>query len=284
MKHIIACSGVGVAFVLACVSTAALAQNAPASAGVAASAGGAATIEQGDVGVGSGATASGSGAASTPSASTPSASMPAYTPADPGPEAPSESSGTRLGVQVRINALNILGADESLQLVTPIATGIGPTVPLVTPGVRFVDGKLFLGLGLGLVGGHNDCTGGGCGGGGGGGGAVKRGQSGFSLSPLVSYDLMADAVAAFSLVGWLNIASQGEQQTCNAAGVCADNANSDADGLGLNLAAGVRGKLSEGLAIGGEFGWGFMSGSVGPADYFNHGLFGTLLFEASVGL
>lgn len=252
----------GLAVALA-VPASARAQDQGGGVGAGGSVGGAANIESGDVDTGG----SASGGASAPAGSTPTYAASA----DPGFEEPSSgSSGARLGIQGRIDALNVL------DLVSPIRQGIGPAVPIVTPGVRFVDGKLFLGLGLGFVGGRNDT--------GGGGGGADRGQSGFSLSPLVSYDVLSDAAAALHLGGWFNIASLGEEEDCNAAGVCADDPNSDASGLGLNLAAGIRGKLSEGLAIGGEFGWGFMSGSVGPQDYFNHGLFGTLLFEASVGL
>lgn len=267
MKHAIAWMGVLLAGAALVAPASAGAQDQGGGIGAGGSVGGAANIESGDVDTGG----SAAGGGSPP----PSTSAPTYAPPpDPGFEEPSSgSSGTRLGIQARLNALNVL------ELVTPIQEGIGPSVPIVTPGVRFVDGKLFLGVGLGFVGGSNDT----------GGGGADRGQSGFTLSPLVSYDVLTDAVAALHLVGWFNIATLGEQEVCGANGVCADDPNSDASGLGLNLGAGVRGKLNEGLAIGGEFGWGFMSGSDGrgggaPNDYFNHGLFGTLLFEASVGL
>ncbi len=248
----------------AAATTAATAAGQDQAAGAGGSAGGTANIELGDVD-------SGDAAAGSGSASGGAGSAPAYASSDPGlDEAPAGSSDARLGIQARFDALNVL------DLVNPIQEGIGPAVPIVTAGVRFVDGKLFLGLGLGLVGASNDT--------GGGGGANDRGQSGFTFSPLMSYDVVSDAVAALHLVGSFNIASLGEEEDCNAAGMCSDNPNSDADGLGLNLGAGIRGKLNEGLAIGGEFGWGFMSGAVGTNDYFNHGLFGTVLFEASVGL
>jgi hypothetical protein len=252
------------------------AQDQGGGLGAGGSVGGAASIESGDVDTGG--SASGGAPAPAPSYASTSSSDSGFE------ESAGGSSGTRLGLQVRLDALNLIGPGGTINIGGPggisiggpIDVGIGPTVPLVTPGVRFVDGKLFLGFGLGFAGGSNDT--------GGPGGGGDRGQSGFSVSPLVSYDLVTDAVAALHLAGWFNLASLGEEETCNAAGTCSDNAGSDADGLGLNVAAGVRGKLSEGLAIGGEFGWGFMSGSVGTADYFNHGLIGTLLFEASVGL
>jgi hypothetical protein len=48
----------------------------------------------------------------------------------------------------------------------------------------------------------------------------------------------------------------------------------------------VRGKLSPGLALGGELGWGFLSVDRDGADdsEFVHGIFANLLLEASVAL
>lgn len=195
---------------------------------------------------------------------------------EPEPEESSGGSGdVRLGVQARLDAMNVLGLDGPISIFGlggPIELGIGPTIPIVTPGVRFADDRLFLGLGLGFAGGSNDT-----------GGMSDRSQFAFSLSPLASYDIVSETIAALSLVGWFNIASLGDEEQC-AGSMCADNPDSDASGIGLNLGAGVRGKINQALAIGGEFGWGFMSGSVGAEDYFNHGLWGTILFEASVGL
>jgi hypothetical protein len=62
--------------------------------------------------------------------------------------------------------------------------------------------------------------------------------------------------------------------------------NDDAFGIGLGVGAGVRGKLSPGLALGGELGWGFLSVDRDGADdsEFVHGIFANLLLEASVAL
>jgi hypothetical protein len=189
------------------------------------------------------------------------------------PHARVNDNGTRLGIQVRINALNMLNFTYPDVGGSPVAVGAESLlVPIVTPGVRLIDDKLFLGLGLGLSG-----------------TSVSNGpnnsRSGWSLSPLASYDLIADQFAAFYLVGWFNLAHQGETQSCPGNGnVCMITAE-DTTGWGLNLGAGVRGMISRGLALGGEFGWGFLDLSVdnGP-DIFFHGIFGNLFLEASVGI
>lgn len=188
------------------------------------------------------------------------------------------ASGTRLGLQLRVNALNMLGIAEP--------QGIGPGggvalmehlfVPIATPGVRFLDARLFLGLGLGFSGeSQSDRNGP---------NPNSDSRSGFSLSPLVSYDVLVDDIAALSLLGWFNIASLGETEQCRGNNGCA-NQNDDVFGVGLNLGAGLRGLLSPGLSLGGEFGWGFLSISEDPAtDAFVHGIFGTILLEASIGI
>jgi len=183
-----------------------------------------------------------------------------------------DSSDPRLGIQARLDALNMLGFS---------VPGTGPGVadalaarslfvPIVTPGVRFLDDKLFLGLGLGFSGFSTS--------------GPDSSRSGWSLSPLATYDLITDQYAAFYLAGWFNLAHLGETENCNAAGTCV-TMNNDTTGWGLNLGAGVRGLLSRGLALGGEFGWGFLDLNTdnGP-DAFVHGLFGNLFLEASVGL
>ena len=49
----------------------------------------------------------------------------------------------------------------------------------------------------------------------------------------------------------------------------------------------ARGKINEGIAIGTEWGWGFLTGNDPEQEedsFFIHGIFGILMFEASVGL
>jgi len=163
----------------------------------------------------------------------------------------SSSGGARLGIQGRLDALNVLGGDD--------ADLIGNAGPLATPGLRLVDGKLYVGVGFGFFG-------------------VEDGEDGFSIHPLASFDLLSDDVAALSLVGWL---SMGDYEGFGIGG--------DTFFFGGSVGLGARGKISDGLAIGSEWGWGFLSLDVDrPMDddeqIFVHGVFGTILFEATVGL
>jgi hypothetical protein len=182
-----------------------------------------------------------------------------------------DSSDPRLAIQARIDALNMLGFSVPGGMALGAALDARSLfVPIVTPGVRFLDDKLFLGLGLGFSGFSTDNP--------------DTSRSGWSLSPLATYDLISDQYAAFYLAGWFNLAHLGETETCNAGGVCV-TANNDVTGWGLNIGAGVRGLLSRGLALGGEFGWGFLDLSAdNDPDAFVHGLFGNIFLEASVGL
>jgi hypothetical protein len=174
------------------------------------------------------------------------------------------SSSIRLGAQGRFNAINVVGYQTLGLDETP-----NTLVPIITPGVRFLNDRLFLGMGFGFVGGSVDN------------GTASSSRSAVSFSPLAFYDVISEPNAAFSLGGWFNVASLGDSERC-AGDTCSDN-DDGVLGWGLNLAAGLRGKISPALAIGGEFGWGFISASDG-ADIFYHGIFGNILFEASVGL
>lgn len=179
--------------------------------------------------------------------------------------------GLRLGIQGRLDAVNMLRIADPDSFLTERRL----LVPIVTPGVRLLDdNELFLGLGLGFSG-YSNST-----------GPDEQSRSGWSLSPLVTFDVLKDDVAALALLGWINLAKLGETENCDAGGCM--SANNDAFGWGLSLGAGVRGFVSEGLALGGEFGWGFLDigydGGGGPDDVFIHGVFGNIFLEASVGL
>ncbi len=176
--------------------------------------------------------------------------------------------GLRLGIQGRIDAINLVAIADP----DPFLSQRRLLVPIVTPGVRLLDdNELFLGLGLGFSGYSSEN------------GADEDSRSGWSLSPLATYDVLKDDVAALALLGWINLASLGETEDCDAGGC--DDQNDDAFGWGLSLGAGVRGFVSEGLAIGGEFGWGFLDiGYDAGADVFVHGVFGNIFLEASVGI
>jgi len=178
--------------------------------------------------------------------------------------------GLRLGIQGRIDAINLVAIADP----DPFLSQRRLLVPIVTPGVRLLDdNELFLGLGLGFSGYSNDN-----------GGGDEDSRSGWSLSPLATYDVLKDDVAALALLGWINLASLGETEDCDPGDPCMDM-NDDAFAWGLSLGAGVRGFVSEGLAIGGEFGWGFLDiGYDAGADVFVHGVFGNIFLEASVGI
>jgi hypothetical protein len=186
----------------------------------------------------------------------------------------SANSGTRLALQLRLDALNTLGIANPQDLGPGAGGALMPHmfVPVATPGIRLLDARLFVGLGLGFGGVSVDT-----------GPNNSDSRSGFSFSPLFGYDLIRDDIAAFSLLGWFNLASLGETERCRG-GACV-NQNDDAFGIGLNVGVGLRGLLSPGLALGGEFGWGFLSISNDPnGDMFFHGIFGTLTLEASIGI
>jgi len=209
---------------------------------------------------------------------------------------PSRSSGLRIAVQGRLDALNIAGLENGYNL----NVGGGPDlvipitfVPQVTLGVRLLDTRLFLGLGFGFFGASESQCGGSAG------GCADEettaSTSGFELSPLASFDLLQDParIAALYLVGWLNLASLGGYTVERVTPGRTDTTTVDADFYwGLNIGVGVRGNITPAVAIGTEWGWGFLStsndgGTPGPADdqsNFIHGVFGTIFLEASVGL
>jgi len=148
--------------------------------------------------------------------------------------------------------------------------GLNLTIPMVTPGLRLIDGKLFVGLGLGFSSWSWDQ------------GANEASRTAWSLSPVFSYDVLSDEAAALSLGGAIHLMKLGETEDCDPD--CND-VNDDAFGLGLNLTAGIRGHITEGLSIGGDFGYSFLNveWDSGP-DVFWHGLVGALVVEGSVGI
>ena len=179
--------------------------------------------------------------------------------------------GLRLGIQARLNALNLLGGVDQI-----VGGGTGLQalfVPVAMPGVRLLDGRLFLGVGLGLAGYSAEDDDG-----------DEASRFSFAFSPGGSFDLIRDASMAMSLGGWLNLASVGETEVCPDGTNCM-SLNDNEFGWGFNLALGLRGAITRGLVIGAEFGWGFLSVSEDPAGgRFQHGIFGNILVEGSVGL
>ncbi len=153
-------------------------------------------------------------------------------------------SGYRLALQARYaQTLTIAGK-----------RGEFAAAPFVTAGLRMLDERLFVGLGFGLHG-VND-----------------GGGSGFSLSPVVTFDLLTDRLGALYVGGWVNLGS-----------VSQPGPSTDVFFFGANVLAGVRGKLSKSVSFGVEWGWEFAWADV-PAESFAHGIFGAVVLEASVGL
>ena len=178
----------------------------------------------------------------------------------------------RLALQLRVDAINTLAIADPIGVEDAGFMNVGSRllVPVATPGVRLLDDELFLGLGFGFAGASSED------------GPNEASRGGFSVSPLASYDVLDDDSAALSLLGWLNLASLGETEVCTAAG-CAD-LNNDVFAWGLSLGAGLRGFLTESVAVGGEFGWGFLSASADDegSDVFGHAIFGNIFLEASI--
>jgi hypothetical protein len=176
----------------------------------------------------------------------------------------------RIGLQLRVDAARMFdGGDVD----GPTVAGAKALlVPVVAPGVRWLDGRLFTGLGLGLYGASVEQ------------GAGSQSRGGFGLSPVATYDLLGQDAITLSVGGWLTFASLGETETCTAGDNCQDN-NDDVTAWGLSAVGTIRGALMRGLSLGGEFGWGFLDFSADEGtDSFVHSLFGALVLEATIGI
>src|SRR5688500_11296220 len=192
------------------------------------------------------------------------------------------TSDARIGLQIRLDALTMLGPlDSSTTAPGNLMGGLGGAetigrrllVPLATAGVRLLDQRLFIGAGIGLHGWSVEADSG-----------AEASRSGFGLSPLAQFDVLRDGAAALSLGGALHFASLSETEACAPNGDCMDQ-NDGASGVGLSLGAGVRGHITPGLALGGDLGWGFLSISTDDDDsIFVHGIYAALLVEATVGI
>jgi hypothetical protein len=163
-----------------------------------------------------------------------------------------QASSVRLGIQGRLTAINVSLSGDAL--------GPGALMPFATPGIRFADNRLFLGVGFGLFG-------------------VQDSNSAISVSPLVTVDLYRDpAFAALYVAGAAHIASYEEELVVG-----------NRFGIGLSVALGIRGEIHESVGLGVEWGWGFVSldgrtPSLEDVTVFAHAMSGSLVLEASVGL
>ncbi len=169
---------------------------------------------------------------------------------------PAEQSGPESGYTYRYDSGYRLALQARYAQTLTIAGKRGEfaAAPFVTAGLRMLDERLFVGLGFGLHG-VND-----------------NGGSGFSLSPVVTFDLLTDRLGALYVGGWVNLGS-----------VSQPGPSTDVFFFGANVLAGVRGKLAKSVSFGVEWGWEFAWADV-PAQSFAHGIFGAVVLEASVGL
>lgn len=195
------------------------------------------------------------------------------------------SSGIALEFQGRLALMNTNGTGllSGFGNTTTGSGAQGPaTMPLVTAGVRLLDQRLFVGVGIGFYGMHErDCT-----------GAVCSNQKvrGWNLTPTVSYDVLVRGPARLYPLGMFNLGRAGTTVNDPGGGT---TVTTDGDfWWGMNLGLGIRGEIADTMAIGTEWGWGFArtSNSLGtPAGsdsnaFFSHGAFGTIFFSARIGL
>lgn len=235
--------------------------------------------------------ASGSWSGSTGSSSSGSSATATETETPPADATP---SSVRLAIQGRLSLINV-------QLYGPSigenALTLSSPAPFVTAGIRL--SKVFLGIGFGFFGiSISECGGtdDGCDDGPSGSEDTVS-TSAFSITPLVSFDLLADPTGrgALYLVGWIPLVSGGggSRESCTGGG--SDCSSSDTDNdfwWGLNLGLGARYDIVPGVALATEWGWGFLTsssdgGDPGPGSdstVFGHGIWGNVVFEASIGL
>jgi hypothetical protein len=167
-------------------------------------------------------------------------------PAAGAPPASTEQRGLRLAFQSRLVA-NLLGTVE------PVLSTWQPSVAM---GVRAMDDRLFVGLGVGLFGFENDFN------------AV-------TFQPTINVDLLRRGLAALYLVGWVPV------------GVVVDRFMGERETMtlfGTNVGVGLRAQVHENVAIGSEWGWGFGLVFADGDNMFFHGAFGSLMLEVSFGL
>lgn len=194
--------------------------------------------------------------------------------------APYRRSAVQLAFQGRINAMGYLVPVDNLSQLQSIT-------PYVTPGVRLIDGRLFLGIGIGFGGfSSNECL-----------DTCddynRVSQSYFALSPMAFFDILRAGPASLYAGGWFSFAPISSATVEIKRGPVTTTVDSDAaTAFGVNLAVGIRGQIVEGLAIGTEWGWSFTSMSrdgqeTGENDDRSasmHGVFGTVMVEGAINL
>ena len=171
----------------------------------------------------------------------------------------------RLALQVRMPAANIMTGGGAT---SDSALG-GRLMPLVTPGLRLLDTRLFAGLGLGYAAFSTSDDD----------GDTVNSRSGFTLVPTVTYDLIDEREVAVGVGGMLSLGILGESSSENA------DANDDAFTWGLTVLGEVRAKPLASLGVGVDFGWSFTNTSPDTGNSTAaHGFVGMLVIEASTNI
>lgn len=200
----------------------------------------------------------------------------------------SRRSSVQLAFQGRLDAMGYLAPrNDADPRTTNLLSAIQTITPYVTPGVRLIDGRLFLGIGIGF-----------------GSYSYKQcqdtcddydliGQSYFALSPMAFFDVLRSGPASLYAGGWFSFAPIGAATFETHRGATTNITETDsASAIGFNLAVGIRAQLVEGLSLGTEWGWGLTSyssdgsepGVARDVSTTMHGIFGTLMLEGAINL
>jgi hypothetical protein len=197
------------------------------------------------------------------------------------PASSARRSSVQLAFQGRVNAMGYVVPTELLAQVQTIT-------PYVTPGVRLIDGKLFVGIGIGFGSYSTEVCQDTCA------DYDRLSQSYFTLSPMATFDLLQAGPASLYVGGWFSFApvSTVTFETRRGGSTLTEERNGGS-ALGFNLAVGIRAEIVRGLAVGTEWGWGLASYADDgrevdvPADDIStttHGLFGTVMVEGAIDL
>ena len=162
-------------------------------------------------------------------------------------------------------------------------------VPLVTTGVRILDGDLFVGLGVGYSSSTSvnceDISDGGCAD-----TETRTTSSSWSISPVVNWEFLSTEQAGLYLAFLGQFGGlRGTSSTTEQIGQPTVTVETDANfWWGFDIGLGVRGKITPALSLGTEWGWGIAGGGTGDNDsedsFLVHGFWGTLTLSASIGL
>ena len=174
--------------------------------------------------------------------------------------APAGNSGLALEMQGRLSILSDFGVGQnSPRFLPPVAIGL-----------RLLEGRLFVGLGLVYDSVRaKACGGGTC--------VTNRDGHLFGVAPVVTYDILSRGAAHLYPMATLTFART-------------DLFLEDDDfAWGANLGLGIRGDLGDAISIGSEWGWGFLRsghdyGGGGTGSIMAHGFWGTITMSARIGL